>query len=266
VFHVAGVNQMCVADPTEMFHVNVEGTRAVVAAAAAAGVRRIVFTSSAAVLGRPDGGVADEASPHDGTFLSAYARSKYEAEQAFFSATAEAGIEGVAVNPSSVQGPGRATGSARLLLYGLRHRFPVVIPAAVSIVDIADSSLGHLLAWRKGVAGERYVLSGSTIDIADAVRLLGEIAGNRRTPIVLPRWLVAAVGRPAVAIASRVSDSGFLCRETLDTLVAGSRYDGSKATRSLGLEYTPLAATLERTVRWLHDFGFVGRRLSRFRV
>ena len=86
----------------------------------------------------------------------------------------------------------------------------------------------------------------------------------RRTPIVAPRWLASVLGRPAAALAARISDSGFFCRETLDTLLAGSRYDGSKATRDLGLEYTPLEATLERTVRWLHDYGFVGRRLRRF--
>ncbi|RPI25598.1 MAG: NAD-dependent epimerase/dehydratase family protein, partial [Actinobacteria bacterium] len=70
VFHVAGVNDACPRDAAPMYRVNVDGTRIVVAAAAAAGVPRVVFTSSAAAIGEPPGVLADEGTPHSGVFLS----------------------------------------------------------------------------------------------------------------------------------------------------------------------------------------------------
>ena len=60
------------------------------------------------------------------------------------------GVDVVAVNPSSVQGPGRATGSARLLLDVVNGRLPVVVRTTISIVDIADCTAGHLLAEARG--------------------------------------------------------------------------------------------------------------------
>src|SRR6266496_494701 len=116
VYHAAGANAFCVRDPSPMFEVNVRGSQNVVRAAARAGVRRVVYTSSAATLGEASGTIGSEASPHRGWFLSDYERSKFEAERAVFATAREAGLDVVSVNPASVQGPGRATGSAKLLL------------------------------------------------------------------------------------------------------------------------------------------------------
>src|SRR5205823_9083701 len=127
VYHAAGANAFCVRDPSPMFEVNVEGSRTVVRAAARAGVRRVVYTSSAATLGEASGTIGAEESPHRGWFLSNYERSKFEAEQAVFAAARATGLEVVSVNPASVQGPGRATGSARLLLDYLNGRLKAVV-------------------------------------------------------------------------------------------------------------------------------------------
>ena len=80
VYHVAGANAFCLPDPSPLYSMNVDGTRAVVDAAADAGVRRIVYTSSAATIGEATGVHADETTPHRGEFLSHYERSKWEAE------------------------------------------------------------------------------------------------------------------------------------------------------------------------------------------
>src|SRR5204863_347492 len=82
VYHAAGFNAFCVRDPAPMFEVNVRGSENVVRAAAQAGVERVVYTSSAASLGERKGTVGSEESPHRGSFLSAYERSKFEAERA----------------------------------------------------------------------------------------------------------------------------------------------------------------------------------------
>ncbi len=256
VFHVAGVNTMCVDDPSEMFRVNVEGSKNVIEAAARNGVPRVVYTSSAAVIGEHRGTVATEATPHSGEFLSQYARSKYEAEHAVFAAGARLGVEVVAVNPSSVQGPGRARGSAELLLRVIRNRLPIGVDTHLSIVDIDDCTQAHLWAETAGVAGERYLVSGATVTVREAKRRIEAIIGRRLFNVNLPPGPVRPLGRAFGWLADRLGDDE-VCTELIQTLLHGHRFDGSKATRELGLAYTDLDTTLTKTIQWFVDYGFV---------
>jgi dihydroflavonol-4-reductase len=259
VYHVAGVNGFCLRDPSRMFEANVEGSRAVIAAAARAGVERVVYTSSAATLGEASGTVGREDSPHRGWFLSAYERSKFEAERAVFAAARETGVEVVCVNPASVQGPGRATGSARLLLAYLNGRLKVAVDSRLSLVDVADCTEGHLLAASRGKAGERYVLSGATVTLREGLALLARVAGIERPLRTVPPSLAMAAATAAEALAWIRRDTPHLCRELARTLIHGHAYDGSKATRALGLRYTPLEETLRRTIDWWFEQRLVVR-------
>ncbi len=259
VYHTAGANAFCVRDPSLMFEVNVEGSRTVVRAAARAGVGRVVYTSSAATLGEARGTVGAEKSPHRGWFLSDYERSKFEAERAVFAAAAETGVDVVCLNPASVQGPGRATGSARLLLDYLNGRLKAVVDSKLSLVDIADCTAGHLLAGSRGKSGERYVLSGATLTVREGLALVGRLAGVDRPLRTLPPSLAMAVGTAAEALGWIRRDSPRICRELVRTLVHGHAYDGSKATQALGLQYTPIEETLRRTIDWWVEQRLVPR-------
>lgn len=259
VFHVAGSNTLCPADPSGVMRVNVAGTRAVVAAAGAAGVTRVVHTSSAAAIGERAGTVGRESTPHRGSFLSVYERSKFEAERAAFAVGRAWSVDVVAVNPASVQGPGRSGGTARLLVAYLNGRVPAVVDTTMTIVDADDCGAGHLLAERWGRPGERYVLAGATLKVTDGIRLLADVCGAppRRVRSV-PAWTLAPAARVAEAVGRLRGGQGTLCREVADTLAHGHAYDGSRARRELGLSYTDLAVTLRRTVAWLRAEGLVG--------
>ena len=262
VYHAAGANAFCVRDPTPMFEVNVRGSENVVRAAARAGVRRVVYTSSAATLGEASGAIGSEESPHRGWFLSDYERSKFEAERTVFEAARETGLEVVSVNPASVQGPGRATGSARLLLDYLNGRLKAVVDSRLSLVDIADCTEGHLLAGSQGTPGERYVLSGATLTIRDGLALVADLLGIERPLRVVPPAFAMAVATAAEAVGRIRRRSPRICRELARTLIHGHAYDGSKATRALGLRYTPVEETLRRTVDWWVEQGLVERPRS----
>ena len=255
VFHVAGVNEMCPKDPAHMDRVNIEGTANVLAACQVARVGRLIHTSSAAAIGERQGAVGTEISPHRGSFLSRYERSKHQAEQLVL---AEAGaLDVVVVNPSSVQGPGRATGTGKLLLDMLNGRLPFLVDTTVSIVDIDDCARGHLLAASNGVSGQRYLLSGASVGIIDAVALLSEVTGRTLRPRYLPGW-VAAAGAGVVEFGSRVlGRQPKLCREMVRVMRAGHVYDGSRATRELGLQYRPLQLTIRRAVEWFETEGLL---------
>ena len=257
IYNVAGVNTLCVDDPGPMLRANVEGPPGVVRAAARAGVGRVVHTSSAATIGEPSGVVGREDTPHRGWYLSTYERSKTEGERAVFEAGRQTGVEVVCVNPSSVQGPGRAGGTARFLLAYLDGRLKVFVPTNVSLVDIADCAEGHVLAAERGVAGERYLLNGIALTIAEALALAGEVAGVSRRPRMLPRR-IAVAGAFVVEHGSRLARrKPPICREMVRTLLHGHRYDGSRAERDLGLRYTDPRETLRKTVDWARAEGLL---------
>ena len=257
VFNLAGVNSLCVADPEPMRRANVDGAITVVRAAAAARVPRLVHTSSAATIGEPRGAIGTEATVHRGWYLSTYERTKTEGERAALAQARALGQDLVLVNPSSVQGPGRASGTGRFLLAFLDGRLRVFVDTWASMVDIQDCVAGHLLAAERGQAGERYLLSGIRLSIADALALAAEVAGVARKPRLLPR-AVASVAATAVETGCRVvGKKPPVCREMVRTLLHGHRYDGSRAERELGLVYTPARETLRRTVEWARAEGLL---------
>jgi dihydroflavonol-4-reductase len=256
-FNVAGVNTLCPTDPAALYRANRDGAVAVAAAAAAAGVRRLVHTSSAATLGEREGEVGREDSTHRGWFLSDYERSKFEGERAVLEEAARSGLDVVCVNPSSVQGPGRAGGTGRILLALLDGRMPVFIETRISVVDIDDTVQAHLLAAERGAAGHRYVVCGATLTSREALALLSAVAGRDIRPRIVPGPAALAAGTAVGAAFRLARRRPPLCRSMVRTMLHGHAYDGSRAERDLGLRYTPVRDTLARTLDWARAEGLV---------
>jgi dihydroflavonol-4-reductase len=260
-FHVAGINTLCPSDPAALIHVNVRGNETLVRAAARAGVERVVLTSSAAALGEAEGTTGSEASPHRGWYLSTYERSKHEGELAAFAAARRAGVDLVAVNPSSVQGPGRTGGTGKIMIAYLNGRLRAFVDTRISLVDIRDCVQGHLLAAERGRPGERYVLCGVALNSREALELIAGMTGVPERVRFVPASLASA--------AAGLLEAGFrlarrtppVCREMVRTMLHGHLYDGSRATRELGLVYTPVRETFARTIDWAIEAGLVTRPL-----
>ncbi len=255
VFNIAGINQMCVRDTSLMHRVNVEGVSALVEACKKAGVRRLVHTSSAVTIGEARGEVGSEESGHRGFFLSEYERTKFLGEQRLFADSGE--LEVVAVNPSSVQGPGRATGTGKLILDVVNGRLRYLVDSPISLVDIDDCARGHLLAAVNGEPGSRYILSGGTLGVREAVRIAAAASGRELDPRFVPGPLVTglvAIAEPVARLAGRNLP---FCREIVRVMRFGHRYDGSRASSRLGLEYRPAAETIARTISWFAAEGLL---------
>jgi dihydroflavonol-4-reductase len=260
VYHVAGMNQLCLADPTPLYRVNVDGTRNMLEAARRAGVRRVVHTSSAATLGGDGSREMDETAGPPAELTSHYARSKYQAEQV---ARNFEGVEVVCVNPSSVQGPGRTTGTASVFIGYLNGRLPFDLPARFGLCYTEDCVNGHLLAEAKGRTGQRYLLNTATLTNSEAIDLIAVIAGLTDRPRTLPLPVAMGAATVAEAIGRVRGRQSKLCREFVRTAGHPHLYDGSLATRELGLRYTPLREALEATVRWYVAQRLVTRPLPR---
>ena len=190
VYHVAGINTMCPPDPAALFHVNVRGAEAAVRAAGRAGVARLVLTSSAAALGEAHGTIGREDSPHRGSFLSVYERSKHDGEKAALAAAPTAGVEVVAVNPSSVQGPGRSGGTGRILIAYLNGRLKAFVDTTISLA-------GHRRCGRRPPARGRARDAGRALR---PVRLDDDLARGARRRLGAVR---DPGSRPAAARAGR---------------------------------------------------------------
>lgn len=255
VFNVAGVNQLCPIDPDRLWQINVEGTRRLMVACQRQGVPRLVHTSSAVTIGEAEGEVGSETTAHRGYYLSHYERTKTESERIVL--TERGDLDVVVVNPSSVQGPGRATGTGRLLLEALRGRLPVLVDSVFSLVDIDDCARAHLLAAEKGVTGERYLLSGATVTTREAVSLLSAISDRRVRARFLRPGVFSAFGTAVGGVWSLAGRDAPLCAEMVRVMLHGHRYDGSRATSELGLAYTALEQTLRRTVEWFTAEGLL---------
>lgn len=262
VYHAGGVNTMCPVDPGRLYEVNVQGSQNVVDAAAAAGVRRVVYTSSAAAIGEARGTVATADSQHRGWFLSHYERSKFLGEQRVLARGRELGIEIVCVNPSSVQGPGRTRGTARWLIRYANGKLRWMVDTRVSLVAIDDCTRAHLLSATRGVPGQRYLVNGATLPISELIELVAEVSGRQRPVRLLPPWL-ALGGGSLVGWAYKIrSRRPPVCGEMVRTLLHGHAYDGTRASRELGFEYTPMPEFIGATLRWYAEQGLVSKAVG----
>lgn len=257
VFHVAGVNEFCLRDSSEMFRANVEGSANVIRAALRAGVGKVLYTSSAVTIGEPAGAVGDETMVHRGWYLSEYERSKVEAEQAVAIEAEDLGVNVVSVNPASVQGPGRVTGTARLLLAFLKGRLRYLPDTKATIVDVDDCARGHLAAAERGAKGARYLLAGATVSTDEMAAMLASAAGVDIRFRSLPPSVARITGTVAGVAYRMVGKQAPICPEMIRTMLHGHAFDGGRAERELGISYTPIESTLARMVDWYRSEGLL---------
>ena len=183
VFHVAADYRLWVPDEDAMYETNVGGSVNVLESAAAAGVERMVYTSSVAVLGiRPDRIPADEDTPVSvEEMIGPYKRSKYLAEEAVRKRATELGFPVVTVNPSTPIGPGdlRPTPTGRIIVDAARGKMPAYVDTGLNVVHVDDVALGHLLARDAGTPGERYILGGADLSLKEILVMVAKHVGRR---------------------------------------------------------------------------------------
>jgi dihydroflavonol-4-reductase len=260
VFHVAADYRLWSLDAQPMYRTNIDGSVHMVDAAAAAGVERLVYTSSVAVLGiNRDRTPADETTPVTlADMIGAYKRSKFLAEQAVRTRAAEIGLAVVTVNPSTPIGPGdmRPTPTGRVILDAAAGRMPAYVDTGLNVVHVDDCARGHLLAMRAGTPGERYVLGGDDLSLAAILEIVGRHTGRAASKIRLPHWSVypIAVGAELAARVTRKEP-----RVTLDGVRMSRKhmyFSSAKARRELGYSWRPPQQAITAAVDWFkaHDY------------
>ena len=255
IFHIAGVNKMCSKNPEGMFKANIEGTKEMLQLGNRLKIKKFIYTSSAVTLGEEIGTVGNEVSDHRGYFLSKYEESKFLAEKEAFDY--DKGFEFVSVNPSSVQGPGRVSGTAKLLISTLNKTYPPLIRNNISIVDIDDCTDGHYQALLNGKDNQRYVLNSfqtTSEELLSKLKSLSEWSGR---PIYIPKLGLKIIAPLGDLYKSVSNSTPLICSESARVLTHGHIYDGSKAGDNLNLSYIDLETFMKKTINWLIDESYV---------
>ena len=263
LFHVAAHYSLFRADRAALMTSNVEGTRNVLAAARAAGVSRTVYTSSVAAIGVRHGGIADEShqSPPE-RLIGAYKRSKYLAEQEAFAA-AWAGQDVVIVNPSTPLGAWdrKPTPTGEIFVRFLSGTMGPAIPdAGLNWVDVADVARGHLLAFERGVSGERYILGGENLPLRTLLQRVGAATGRRAPPLPLPLWIPLGAAWVDEYILPRFGRRATIPIDGVKMSQESMYYDTSKAILKLGYAPGPIDRAIHAAIAWFTENGYLSRR------
>ena len=261
LFHVAADYRLWARDPEDIVRANVEGTRAVMEAARDAKLERVVYTSSVATLRlREDGVPVDETAPNtpDGT-VGAYKRSKVLAER-LVEAMAADGLPAVIVLPSTPIGPRdvKPTPTGRIVVEAANGRMPAYVDTGLNLVHVDDVARGHLLAWRKGRPGERYILGGQDVSLGDMLRAIAHLVGRRPPRVELPRGPIFPLAYAAEAVARVTGREPFATVDALRMAKYRMFFSSAKAEAALGYSARPYREALADAVDWFRAAGRIG--------
>jgi dihydroflavonol-4-reductase len=258
LFHVAADYRLGARHPEQLYRTNVDGTRNILSAARTARVPRVVYTSSVATIGIPaDGSPGEERSPVAlSNMIGHYKRSKFLAEEVARDAVRE-GLSVVIVNPSTPVGPGdiKPTPTGQLVLDAAAGRMPAYVDTGLNIVHVDDVAAGHLLAFERGRAGERYILGGEDMTLQIILREIARLAGRKPPSIRLPYAAVLPVAYLAEAFAWVSGRSGRVTLEGVRMSRKRMFFSSAKAVAELGYRWRPPLQAFEDALRWFRERG-----------
>jgi len=260
LFHVAADYRLGARDPARLYSTNVDGTGRIIEAARAAGVARIIYTSSVATVGTPaDGTPGNEETPVGlADMIGHYKRSKFLAEQLAREA-ARAGAPVIIVNPSTPIGPGdiKPTPTGQMVLDAANGRMPAYVDTGLNIVHVDDVAAGHLLAFDRGRIGERYILGGQDMTLRQILGEISRLAGRTPPRIRLPRAPLLPIAYLAEFAARLTGGSTRLTVEGLR--MAGKRmyFSSAKAARELGYRWRPPLDAFTEALAWARAQGLL---------
>jgi dihydroflavonol-4-reductase len=262
-FHCAGDYRLFVRRPREIYASNVDGTRHVLEAAAAAGVRRVVYTSTVGTLGpMADGSAADETTRKTlADMVGHYKRSKFLGKQEAL-AWAGRGLSVVVVHPSAPVGEGdhKPTATGKIVLDFLNRKMPAYLETGLNLVDVRDVARGHLLAAQRGRDGEEYILGCRNMTFKEILDALARITGLPAPRVRLPHWIPLSLAAVDTAVSRLLPREPWLALEALQLARHMMFFDSSKARRELGYDPGPVEEALTRSVGWYRSHGYVRAR------
>lgn len=260
VYHLAGIVSISSGQKKLLNSVNAEGTKNVVKACIKAGVRRLVYTSSVhAVVEAPKGTTIDETYPFDpDRVVGDYAKSKAIASLAVLEGVKN-GLDAVIVCPSGVIGPYdyRISELGHIILDYINKRLKAYITGAYDFVDVRDVVNGMILACKKGRTGETYILSGERITIKDILNILENLTGIKKPSFKVPLWLVKLAALFTPIYYKLTNTKPRFTSYSIKVLKSNCLISSDKAKRELGYSPRHISKSIEDSIKWFKQMGYV---------
>jgi dihydroflavonol-4-reductase len=260
LFHVAADYRMWARDPQEIVRNNRGGTRAVMAAAKAEGVERIVYTSSVATLLPVKDGAASETSRADeNTAVGAYKISKVVAEHVVERMIAEESLPAVIVKPSTPIGPRdiKPTPTGRIIVEAATGRMPAFVDTGLNLAHVDDVAEGHMLALERGRIGESYILGGQDATLKDMLGVIAPLVGRKPPRLQVPRGPLFPLAYVAEAVARLSGKEPFITVDGLNMSKHKMFFSSAKAERELGYRARPYELAIADAIAWFRTEGYL---------
>ena len=259
LFHVAADYRIWVPDPAAMLRANVDGTIALMQAALGAGVARIVYCSSVAALGLTnDGSPADETTPVvEANVVGIYKKSKFRAEQAVLGLVRDAKLPAVIVNPAAPIGPRdiKPTPTGKMIADAASGRMPAYVDTGLNVVHVDDVARGHLLALEHGRIGERYILGGENLTLAQLLAMVAAQVGRKPPRIKLAREVLWPLALACEGIARLTGRDPLVTRDHLRMARKLMFFSSAKAIAELGYQPRPATEAIADAIAWFRAHG-----------
>lgn len=258
VYHLAAYARLWANQPSTFYHINVLGTNNVLNAAAKANIEKMVYTSTAGVIGPSIESVADESLKRYIPFFNAYEETKAMAEELVMEQTAK-GMDISIVNPARVYGPGSDTGSnpvTKIVEWYMKGKWRIVPGSGDDIGSycyIDDVVQGHLAAMAKGKKGERYIFGGVNCSFNELLDTINKITGQQRQLLHIPFPLLKGVSHLFVIWSSITGKAPLMTPDWIARYDYNWALNSNKAERDLGYQIRPLREGLEKTISWLRE-------------
>jgi dihydroflavonol-4-reductase len=259
LFHLAADYRLWARKPEEILWNNREGTRLVMQAAIAAGVERIVYTSSVATIAcAENGGQANETMPlSESCAIGAYKQSKVAAERVVETMICRDHLPAIIVHPTAPIGPRdqKPTPTGRVIVEAAAGRIPGFVDTGLNLVHVDDVANGHLAALRYGMPGGHYILGGQNVPLAEFLGQIAVMCGRPAPKIRLPRLLLYPCAVAAETMAHVTQREPFLTLDGLRMSKHRMFFSSAKAERDLGYKARPYPEAIEDALAWFRDNG-----------
>jgi len=265
VFHVAADYRLWTKRPQDIYDSNVGGTKNLLAAARRAGIEQLIYTSTVATIAvdRPE-------LPNEFTdakleeMVGHYKRSKWMAEQEALQSARE-GLPVIVAMPTTPVGPWdwKPTPTGKIILDFLNGKMPGYVETGLNFVGVEECAAGHLLAAEKGKIGERYLLGAENLTLKELLDTLAKITGLAAPSLKIPHGVALGVAYLETGFSRLLGKEPQIPVEGVKIAQHKMFVDVSRAQRALGFKPGPVAAALERAVRWYQANGYVSKRRAK---
>ncbi|MBS0025921.1 NAD-dependent epimerase/dehydratase family protein [Chitinophaga sp. 22321] len=248
VYHCAAIVSFQAEDRNRLLKINVEGTANVVNMSLDAGVKKLLYVSSVAAIGRAreNAAVNEECEWEDSKNNSRYSVSKFQSEMEVWRGIAE-GLDAVIVNPSIILGAGFWDDGSGALLKNAWKEFPYYTQGVNGFVDVEDVVLAMIQLMDSDINAERFILSADNWDYQRLFTTMATALSKKPPHIAAKPWMAEVVWRLEKVKGMITGKRPLVTKETARTAQMKVYYENRKLLTALPqFQFRPLEQTIQR--------------------